>query len=153
MGTANNIKVNVVGHDDVQDLIGIEVAAVQIAEGGAMGRPGGVFIVTTDARVYLTYLRGLLSEEGSHREMNEEDIVSIIPMIADFRSGLLGYGVQHPAGWHHHYLGMGNHLLVKTEYEPLFLKEAQILEGLNPEEILYNLWLEAILKALKSLEN
>ena len=44
---------------------------------------------------------------------------------------------------------MGNHLLVKAEYEPLFLKEAQILEGQNPEEILYNLWLEAILNVLK----
>lgn len=149
MNEKNNIKINPVGHDDVQDLIGIEVAAIQIAEGGAMGRPGGVFIVTTDARVFLTYLRGHLPEEGSHREMVGEDIVSIIPMIADFRSGLMGYGVQHPAGWYHHYLGMGNHLLVKAEYEPLFLKEAQILEGQNPEEILYNLWLEAILNVLK----
>lgn len=149
------IRINIkpVGHDDVQDMIGIEAAAVQIAEPGAMGYYGGIFFVTTDSRVYFTYLRGHLSEDGSHREMTADDIVSVIPMVADFRSGLLGYGVQHPAGWYHDYLGMGNHLLVKEEYKRLFLKEVTILEELHPEKIRYNLWMEAILKALKSLEN
>lgn len=145
-------KINVVGHDDVRDLIGIEAIAVQIAEGGAMGRPGGIFIVTTDASVYFTYLRGQLSMDGSHREMTEEDITRILPMISDFRSGLMGYGVKHADGWYHDYLGMGNHLLVKSEYEQRFLKEVQTLESMNPEKIRYNLWMEAILNALESPE-
>ena len=144
-------KINVVGHDDVLDLIGINVVAIQIAEGGAMGRPGGVFFVTSESNVYFTYLRRQLSKDEAYREMTGDDIIKIIPEISSFKSGMMGHGVEHPAGWYYEYLGMGNHLLVKSEYEKRFLQEVQIQEDLYPDKIHYNLWLDAILNALKSL--
>jgi len=117
-----------------------------------MGRPGGVFFVTSESNVYFTYLRRQLSKDEEYREMTGDDIIKIIPEISSFKSGMMGYGVEHAAGWYHDYLGMGNHLLVKAEYEQIFLKEVTILEELHPEKIRYNLWMEAILNALKSFE-
>lgn len=51
MAEDNIIKV---GNKDVGDLLGLDIAAFQFAEGGAGGYDGGVFFVTAEGKVYFT---------------------------------------------------------------------------------------------------
>jgi len=143
-----NREVIVVGHEDVQGLIGLDIIAVQIAEAGAMGYMGGVFIVTEDTHVFFTRLLGKGNYEGSHAEMSDDDIERIVPFLSGFRPGLLGRGGKYPEGWHYYYLGMGNHLLIMSAYQGRFEHRAQQLQEQEPEAILYNLWLSAILDTI-----
>ena len=142
-------KILEIGHEDVSELIGLDVVALQMAEAGAMGYHGGVFLVTKKSSIYFTCLLKSSSFTGFAKTMSRSDLEKIFPPLADFQHGLLGKDLQVPKGWRHEYLGMGNHLLVKDGYWKRFMKEADRIEKQNPQVILYNIWLQAILAAIK----
>ena len=132
-------EVIVVGDKDVGSLIGLAIVAFQMAEGGAMGYPGGVFFVTSDKRVFFTSI---------WEQMSDDNLLKVFPPLAEVKWGLFGRGTRYPEGWHYEYLGMGNHLLVRDDFNEKFLKESNILHRDNPDLILYNLWLDAVLSIL-----
>ena len=129
----------VVGDKDVESLIGLDIVAYQEAEGGAMGYPGGVFFVTSDKRIFFTSI---------WEQMSDDNLLKVLPPLAEVKWGLLGRGTRYPEGWHYEYLGMGNHLLVRDDLKEEFLKESDRLLRSKPDSILYNMWLEAVLSIL-----
>lgn len=129
----------VVGDKDVESLIGLDIVAFQMAEGGAMGYPGGVFFVTSDKRVFFTSI---------WEQMSDDNLLKVFPPLAEVKWELFGRGTRYPEGWHYEYLGMGNYLLVRDDFNEKFLKESNKLHRDNPDLILYNLWLDAVLSIL-----
>ena len=132
-------EVIVVGDKDVESLIGIDIVAFQMAEGGAMGYPGGVFFVTSDKRIFFTSI---------WEQMSDDNLLKVFPPLAEVKWGLFGRGTRYPEGWHYEYLGMGNHLLVRDDLKKEFLKESERLLRSKPDSILYNMWLDTVLSLL-----
>lgn len=138
-----------VGREDVPNLIGCKIVAFQIAEPGAMGRHGGVFFVTEEKKAYYTCYLEPSDYAGYDANMTYEELEQVFPPLKEFETGILGRTGNIPTGWKHKYLGFGNHLLVKEEYYESFTSAARKLNEDNPDKILYNLWLPAIMKCLK----
>ena len=85
-----------------------------LAEGGAMGEPGAINFITDDDNLYhLNYVFG---------GFKIEEIIKKFPLLAECEFGLFGIDSKVPAGWHYVNLGMGNHLIVKSEVYPMFSK-------------------------------
>lgn len=132
-------EVIVVGDKDVDNLVGLDIVAFQMAEGGAMGYPGGVFFVTSDKRIFFTSI---------WEQMSDDNLLKVFPPLAEVKWGLFGRGTRYPEGWHYEYLGMGNHLLVRDDLKEEFLKESERLLRSKPDSILYNMWLDTVLSLL-----
>ena len=133
---------------DVGELLGLDIAAFQFAEGGAMGIPGGVFFVTTEGKVHFTCYLEPGGYTGYAEYMSWENLEKVFPPLKEFSHYIANINVVVPRGYEYKYLGAGNHLLVKREHWNDFLKDADILHEEHPDRILYNLWRPAILKVL-----
>ena len=145
----NDIKPIHVGNEDLTDLLGLDIVAFQLAEGGAMGYHGGVFFVTSDKKVYFTCYLEPSAYTGFSKYMSMENLEKVFPPLSDFNHGLMGFGAQKPEGWHYSYLGFGNHLLVRNDLHEDFSKAAKKLLDDHPKAILYGIWMDAILSALQ----
>ena len=141
-------EVIVVGDKDVESLIGLDIVAYQEAEGGAMGYHGGDFFVTSDKRVFFTCFLEPSAYSGLNVKMSDDNLRKVFPPLAEIKWGMFGMGSRYPEGWHYEYLGMGNHLLVRDDLKEEFLNESDRLLRSNPELIIYNLWLDAVLSIL-----
>ncbi len=103
----------------------------QIAEGGAMGDPGGIVFLTDDGRVYqANYCFGGL---------RWETIQHAFPVIDQCHFGMFGIGSQVPDNWVYVNLGMGNHLIVRQDRYAKFA--SLIAKYKSPGEI-YRNWLK-----------
>ena len=145
-----------VGDKDVQSLAGCDIVAFQIAAAGAMGYPGGVFFITSDSKLYFTCYLKPSNYAGDHASMSWENLVIVFPPLKplkDYIQGLIGYGVKTLDGWEYKYLGAGNHLLIKQRLGEAFINETKRLLAEHPDTILYNLWMDATLNALKADSN
>lgn len=138
-----NYDIIKVGQADVHNLIGSNIVAFQIAAAGAMGDHGGVYFVTMEKKVYYTCYLKPSEFTGFSPYMPIEDIMQIFPPLKHFKYKLA------PFGWKYEYLGFGNDLLVKGDYYQAFTTEVEKLEKEYPGDILYNLWLPAIMNCLK----
>lgn len=100
-----------------------------LAEGGAMGCPGEVLMVTSDGEVYqANYCYG---------DISYGDLVTAFPTLGMCEFPLFGVGTVMPEGWNYVALGMGNHLVVHDDVYPELKKK---IVGLRPCEI-YQKWL------------
>ena len=93
-----------VGHDNVPTLLGIDIVAIQIAEAGAMGYHGWVFIVSADLSVYFTCYLKPSPYSGSSKSMSKEDLQNIFPPLECFQPGIMDTGSNAPLGWQYYYL-------------------------------------------------
>jgi hypothetical protein len=76
-----------------------------IAEGGAMGTPGDINILTEDGRHYcMNYVYG---------DIDLNKLRKVFPVLKHCDFGMFGATSGVPDGWHYLYLGMGNHLIVE----------------------------------------
>ena len=141
----NTFETITVGNEDLADLLGLDIVAFQLAEGGAMGYHGGVFFVTSDKKVYFTCYLEPSAYTGFSKYMSMENLEKVFPPLADFNHGLMGFGVQKPEGWHYSYLGFGNHLLVRDDLYESFREAAKKLLDDDPDSIMYNQWMAAII--------
>lgn len=139
-----------VGMEDVPNLMGLYIAAIQIAEPGAMGIHGGVFFVTASMNAFFTCYLSPSPYSGFRKSIKMDELEKILPALSDFDHGLMGHGTKAPEGWQHKYLGVGNHLLIRDEIFEAFRKEAEKLGQEYPETIRYNTWLPAIMRALEN---
>lgn len=137
-----------VGNEDLADLLGLDIVAFQLAEGGAMGYHGGVFFVTSDKKVYFTCYLDPSAYTGFKKYISMENLEKVFPPLTDFNHGLMGFGVQKPEGWHYSYLGFGNHLLVRDDLHESFREAVKKLLDEDTNAILYGIWIEAILSVL-----
>ncbi len=114
-----------------------KTAFFSVAEGGAMGEPGGILFITDDGKLYhANYVFG---------DFKHETIKESFPIIDECKFGLFGMGTTVPDGWTYISLGFGNHLIVKDDYYAAF--EPLIAKYNSPGE-LYQHWVE---KAHESL--
>ena len=136
------------GETEAENLVGLDIVACQIAEGGAMGYHGGVFLVSSTGEVYYTCLLQPSAYTGFSKCTTLEVLAKILPALDEFHPGLMGHGVTAPRGFIHKYLGMGNHLLIKDCICKVFDKLADKRMKEQPDMILYNLWLDVVLDIL-----
>lgn len=133
------------GEKESEDLIGLDIVACQIAEAGAMGYHGGVFLVSSSGKVYFTCLMKPSDYTGNRKHTPRHILEQVFPPLMEF-----GYhGVSTPDGFMYEYLGMGNHLLVKNCISEKFRKLASVRLKEHPDTILYNLWMDVVLDILK----
>lgn len=141
-------KVIEFGENEAEKLVGLDIVACQIAEGGAMGYHGGVFLVSSTGEVYYTCLLQPSAYTGFSKCISRKVLAKILPALDEFHPGLMGHGVTTPSGFVHKYLGMGNHLLIKDCICKVFDRLADKRMKEHPDTILYNLWLDVVLDIL-----
>lgn len=114
------------------------IVAFSIAEGGAMGEPGALLILTDAKEVYKT---NFLVYQSAGRVVN--------------RFGFIRHALdnlctleQTPCGWAHIYLGAGNHLFVLDWMKILFDKKVACN---TPESELYGIWIKVITEIIGEL--
>lgn len=133
---------------EAKSLFGLDIVACQIAEGGAMGIHGGVFLISSDGVVYFTCHLKPSAYTGFRKYTPFDILTRILPALEEFDPGLMGHGVKSPRGFSYRYLGFGNHLLIRDciykEFDELARKRLEDY----PDRILYNLWLEVVLDIL-----
>lgn len=137
---------------DVQTIKEKPVIACQVAEAGACGYHGGVFMVTSDREVYFTCFLEPSDYSGHKKYTSLSILKESFPPLSLFDRGILGHGTNSPDGYKHIYLGMGNHLFVKENVYRAFNKLAESRLEEYPEAILYNLWLDVIMDILSAKE-
>lgn len=137
-----------VSNEDIASLLGLDIVAFQIAEGGAMGYHGGVFFVTSDKRAYSTCYLEPSAYTGFSKSISWDNLEKIFPPLIEFNHGLMGHGTQTPQGWYYEYLGAGNHLLVRDDRKKRFLEESDKFMHSHPGKIMYNTWMAAIISIL-----
>lgn len=138
------------GEKESEDLIGLDIVACQIAEAGAMGYHGGVFLVSSSGKVFFTCLLEPSDYSGNRKHTSLQNLEQVFPPLKEFGCGFMGRGVSVPEGFMYEYLGMGNHLLVKNCICEEFQKLASVRQEEHPEDILYNLWMDVVLDVLKN---
>lgn len=132
------------GEEESGILIDQDIVACQIAEGGAMGYHGGVFLISSSGKVYFTCLLEPTGWSGYRKYTPRLVLEKVFPPLKEFECGLMGHGVSSPGGFIHDYLGMGNHLLIKESIYNDFQKLAAIRTEEKPDSILYNLWMDVV---------
>lgn len=137
---------------DIQTIKEKPLIACQIAEVGACGYHGGVFLVTSDKEVYFTCFWEPSDYSGHKKYTPLSMLKESFPPLSLFDRGILGHGTKSPDGYRHIYLGMGNHLFVKENVFGTFNKLAETRLEENSDTILYNLWLDIIMDILSSDE-
>lgn len=84
-----------------------DVMFFKIAEGGAMGEPGGVTWARSNGESYhLNYCFGNIAMA---------DLMNAFKPLKECCFGISGMGMVVPKGWRYVNLGMGNHLLVSNQ--------------------------------------
>ena len=103
----------------------------QIAEGGAMGEPGGIVFLTEDGTAYhANYCYGGLKWETVQRAF---------PVIDQCRFGMFGMDSKAPSGWVYVSLGMGNHLIVRQDRYERF---APLISNCKSGGEIYQKWMD-----------
>lgn len=96
------IEVNEVNY---QAYTNLDIAAFSYAFGGAMGEPGGIYIVDKAGQIYhANYCWG-------DNRLKKEHIKDIIPAFKDLSFGLSGCEINND-NWSYVGLGYGNNLLI-----------------------------------------
>lgn len=103
----------------------------QYAEGGAMGEPGGIVIVTEEGKAYhANYCFGDLQFDTMERAF---------PVLKECEFGLFGIDSKVPSGWVYVNLGAGNHLIVREDY---YEKFSPHVSGYTQLSDMYANWLK-----------
>lgn len=115
-----------------------DVRFIMMAEGGAMGEPGAVYIVADGDNVFhCNYV---------YHDIKFSDIEEALPMLKESKFGLFGIDSITPKGWNYVNLGMGNHLIVRDDAYSEFIEI--VGKDTEPSE-LYGLWFDVALKMAK----
>lgn len=103
--------VTIISDKNFEKFIGLDAVAVSFAEGGAMGSPGEVEIVTKEGKWYKTnYAFGTIYWN---------QLLEVIPMLKEC-SFSFDEGDTCPDDWRPYDLGAGNHLFIRVELAEKF---------------------------------
>ena len=93
-----------VNKDELNEELFQEVLFFKLAEGGAMGEPGGVVWVKANGESYhCNYCYG---------DVRYEDLLKLFAPLKKCSFGMFGLGSTVPNEWKYVNLGMGNHLII-----------------------------------------
>ena len=130
------------GKKDLTKELSEKVLFFKLAEGGAMGEPGGVTFITNDGKAYsFNYIYG---------DITIDDVKSFFPIIVDCKFGMFGENSVVPDGWNYVDLGCGNHLIVSSVIYDVFYAEIKDIE--KPGER-YAAWQNKANKVIKEKLN
>lgn len=102
-----------------------------IAEGGAMGEPGGIlFFDNKGQSFHCNYVFG---------DIDIGKVERLFPTLCDCEFGMFGLDSKVPEGWNYVNLGMGNHLIVNDAVYPKFV---DILGDEDEPSVIYGKWAE-----------
>lgn len=134
-----------INKENINEFIGLDIVAFHWAAPGACGEHGGVIFITRDSRVFHT------NYVSSKYGITDEDLCRIFPSLSSFSGGTFGGG-NYPTEWKDQYLGLGNYLVVHESIWDEFIKNArtELARRNRTDEtvILYNIWIDAILKVI-----
>lgn len=130
--------VTVIDDKNFEAFIGMDAVAVSYAEGGAMGSPGEVEIVTRDGKWHTTnYAFGTIYWI---------QLLEVIPMLGECEFGFLEPD-KCPEDWRPYNLGAGNHLLIKADISEKF---DELVSDVKYPSQLYRRWPFAVNEILKN---
>ncbi|MDY3274372.1 MAG: macro domain-containing protein [Agathobacter sp.] len=116
---------------DLKKSIFNDIMFFSLAEGGAMGEPGGVFFFDKKGQTYhFNYLFG---------DADMGKVEKLFPILGDCEFGMFGLDSKVPDGWNYVNLGMGNHLIVNDVVYPKF---AENLGDEDEPSVVYGKWVE-----------
>lgn len=106
-----------------------DIMFFSLAEGGAMGEPGGIVFYNKEGKTYhFNYVYG---------DADMGKVENLFPVLSECRFGMFGINSTVPDGWNYVNLGMGNHLIVNDEVYPRF---KELLEGEEEPSVVYGMW-------------
>lgn len=116
---------------DLKKSIFNDIMFFSLAEGGAMGEPGGVFFFDKKGQTYhFNYVFG---------DADMGKVEKLFPILGDCEFGMFGLDSKVPDGWNYVNLGMGNHLIVNDVVYPKF---AENLGDEDEPSVVYGKWVE-----------
>lgn len=119
--------------ENLEEIDYDSVIALTIAEGGAMGEPNALLVVTDELKVYHLNFRTT--------EIPIETIKNKLTVLMKFDCGFWGTSISEE-GWRSFNLGMGNHLIMRKEYAEKFLNLINNFIGVSWKAYeLYATWL------------
>lgn len=125
-------------NEDLKKAAFVSTQFIMIAEGGAMGEPGTVLIVTAGGSVFrCNYVFG---------DIDFRKLCRAIPILKNWDAGLFGDYDETPNGWHCEYLGAGNHLLISDVIYDEFKRI--IGDEMLPSD-LYSMWFDTALQIIE----
>lgn len=126
----NDKRIIEITSSNYKDYMNLDIIAFSFAGEGAQGECGGIILVTSDGTVYHT---------NFIRDIDIEEVFDICPTLKECTSDVFRFYA--PKGWSSFYLGGGNFLIVKEEFQDAFA-------SMDPYE-LYGQWIEILLKKVK----
>lgn len=119
--------------------IASQMVAFSVAEGGAMGTPGSLLLLTDEKELYET---NYIYDETAGK------VLKMFPIIRQCMNSLRAKDGELPIGWKYTYLGYGNHLFMLDWLDVLFYNNI----GRNtPESEIYALWIKMVVKIMDRL--
>lgn len=110
------MKIVEISESNYQDYQSLDIVAFSFAFSGAMGEPGGIYIVERGGQIY----HANYCDEKIYIEPNH--IKEVIPVIDEIEFGIFGNKSDND-NWDSIYLGAGNHLVIdKSIYDGLLKK-------------------------------
>lgn len=128
--------------ENYEQYLPLDIAALSYSFGGACGDGGGVEILTADGKLY--YFNRLSGD------LDDAEIIKIIPFLYDCHFLLVGSSDDMPSGWKNIYLGLGNNLVVRSDIVESLQKawmEYNQREGTGAT-LLYCVWKDLVLQIL-----
>lgn len=124
---------------DIKKLRYKDIMFFMLAEGGAMGEPGAINIITKG-------INGIqvLHANYCYGDFDMDKLAEVFTPLQTFDCGIFGNVSGVAPGWNHAYLGAGNHLLVRDCVFERFMSSA---DGKSEPEI-YQSYMDIALKLL-----
>ena len=142
----NNNNVIEVTKANLKECLNLNIIAFHWAAGGACGEGGAIVFITKEGKVFH-------SNYIYPGYVETEDLFKIFPPLSEFCPGVFGGG-YYPPEWKDQYLGLGNYLVINESIWEAFTnmadKELEIKNATGDRVILYNIWVEIVLKVLSS---
>lgn len=124
--TMGEIKICQIGNADIAKLKYDDIMLVALGEGGAMGEPGALNIICKKkGKVKVCHAN------FCYGDFDMDKLSKVFTPLQSFDCGLFGDVGGVAEGWEHIYMGMGNHLLVRSTIAEAF--KAAIKGKAEPE--------------------
>lgn len=124
---------------DIKKLHYKDIMLFMLAEGGAMGEPGAVNIITKGKNDIQ-----ILHANYCYGDFDMDKLAEVFIPLQTFDCGIFGNVSGVAPGWNHVYLGVGNHLLVR---DCAFEQFMSLVDGKSKPEI-YQSYMDIALKLL-----
>lgn len=123
----DKLNVRQIGNADIGKLRYDEIMFVGLGEGGAMGEPGALnIILASKGKAKICHANFCFGDFDMDR------FSEVFTPLKTFVCGVFGQVSGIADGWHHVYMGMGNHLFVRDTVFPAF---AAAIEGMTEPNI------------------